>query len=112
VKRQSQNAQILELLSGGQWVGHHRLYEIGCVAHSRIAELRTRGYVIEQLTLKPAKLVCVKCGSRDIGTSYHKRAYSPNGCTYLSVNTQTGEHLHHFCQNCHYDWTADVLVAG
>lgn len=52
MKRQSQNAQILELLSGGQWVGHHRLYEIGCVAHSRIAELRTRGYVIEQRRVK------------------------------------------------------------
>jgi len=48
MKRQSQNDQILGLLAGGQWVGHHRLYEIGCVAHSRIAELRSRGHEIEQ----------------------------------------------------------------
>ena len=48
MKRPSQNDQILELLSGGKWVGHHRLYEIGCVAHSRIAELRSRGHEIEQ----------------------------------------------------------------
>jgi hypothetical protein len=48
MKRLSQNDQILELLAGGQWVGHHRLYEIGCVAHSRIAELRSRGHEIEQ----------------------------------------------------------------
>ena len=48
MKRPSQNARILELLSGGDWIDHHRLYEIGCVAHSRIAELRARGHEIEQ----------------------------------------------------------------
>jgi hypothetical protein len=48
VKRRSQNARILDLLSDGRFHSHHELYAIGCVAHSRIAELRARGHEIEQ----------------------------------------------------------------
>ena len=44
----SQNTRILKLLSDGEWHGHHSLYAIGCVAHSRISELRKHGYVIEK----------------------------------------------------------------
>ena len=47
-KRPSQNERILELLSDGRWHDHHSLYAIGCVAHSRLAELRARGHQIEQ----------------------------------------------------------------
>ena len=44
----SQNTRILKLLSDGEWHGHHSLYAIGCVAHSRISELRKHDYVIEK----------------------------------------------------------------
>lgn len=44
----SQNTRILKLLSDGEWHGHHSLYAIGCVAHSRISELRKHDYNIEK----------------------------------------------------------------
>lgn len=48
MKRPSQNQRILEVLSDRRWHTHHELYAIGCVAHSRLAELRSRGHEIEQ----------------------------------------------------------------
>ena len=36
------------MLSDGESHSHRELYALGTVAHSRIAELRKRGYVIEQ----------------------------------------------------------------
>jgi hypothetical protein len=39
--------RILELLSDGRWHNHHELYALNVVAHSRIAELRERGHVID-----------------------------------------------------------------
>jgi len=47
-KQPSQCARILALLDDGCWHTHHELYAIGCVAHSRIAELRRRGYEFDK----------------------------------------------------------------
>jgi hypothetical protein len=44
----SQNTRILKLLSDGEWHSHHEIYALSCVGHSRIAELRKHGYVIEK----------------------------------------------------------------
>lgn len=38
---------VLELLQDGEAHSHHELYALNVVAHSRIAELRRRGFVIE-----------------------------------------------------------------
>lgn len=40
--------RVLELLGDGNAHNHHELYALGVIAHSRIADLRRRGYVIEQ----------------------------------------------------------------
>jgi hypothetical protein len=39
--------KILELLSDGQPHSHHELYALGCVAHSRVSDLRAKGYAID-----------------------------------------------------------------
>lgn len=39
--------RILELLRDGRPHTHHELYALGCVAHSRISDLRNDGYTIE-----------------------------------------------------------------
>lgn len=39
--------RVLELLSDGQPHSHHELYGLNVIAHSRIADLRKRGHVIE-----------------------------------------------------------------
>lgn len=44
--RASQSARVLALLSDGKPHSHHEIYAIGCVAHSRIDELRKRGHRI------------------------------------------------------------------
>jgi len=38
--------KVLRLLRDGRAHSHHELYGLGCVAHSRIAELRRRGHTI------------------------------------------------------------------
>lgn len=38
--------RVLRLLSDGKFHSHHELYALRVVAHSRIAELRSRGHVI------------------------------------------------------------------
>lgn len=44
----SQSEQILDALEHGRWMGSRDLHRrVFCVLHSRIAELRKRGYVIE-----------------------------------------------------------------
>ena len=40
--------RVLELLSDGREHSHHELYALNVVAHSRVAELRKRGYTINQ----------------------------------------------------------------
>ena len=40
--------RVLELLSDGESHAHHELYALNVIAHSRVADLRKRGYVIEQ----------------------------------------------------------------
>jgi hypothetical protein len=44
----TQCQRILALLSDGRPHSHHELYALGCVAHSRVSELRKRGYRIDQ----------------------------------------------------------------
>jgi hypothetical protein len=39
--------KVLALLSDGRPHGHMELYRLGCIAHSRIADLRRDGHVIE-----------------------------------------------------------------
>lgn len=47
-ERPTQRAQILAILADGDWHSSRQLHrEVFCVLHSRIAELRRRGYVIE-----------------------------------------------------------------
>lgn len=41
------NDRVLNLLSDGEWHSHHELYALHVIAHSRVSELRRRGYVIE-----------------------------------------------------------------
>jgi hypothetical protein len=38
--------RVLELLADGREHNHHELYALNVVAHSRVAELRSRGHVI------------------------------------------------------------------
>lgn len=40
--------RVLELLRDGRPHTHHELYALGCVAHSRISDLRRDGHRIEQ----------------------------------------------------------------
>lgn len=40
--------KVLGLLRDGRWHTHHELYRLGCVAHSRISDLRKDGWQIEQ----------------------------------------------------------------
>lgn len=44
----TQKAKVLRLLSDRKPHTHHELYSLGCVAHSRISDLRKDGHVIEQ----------------------------------------------------------------
>ena len=39
--------RVLALLSDGHAHTHHELYALGVIAHSRVADLRRRGYTIE-----------------------------------------------------------------
>jgi hypothetical protein len=38
---------VLDLLADGAWHSHHEGYALGLILHSRVAELRKRGYRIE-----------------------------------------------------------------
>lgn len=42
------NERVLELLRDGQPHSHHELYALGVIAHSRVSDLRRRGYAIQQ----------------------------------------------------------------
>ena len=39
--------KVLALLADGRWHDHHALYALNVIAHSRVAELRKRGHVIQ-----------------------------------------------------------------
>lgn len=39
--------RLLEELSDGEWHPHTSLYRLGMIVHSRVADLRRKGYVIE-----------------------------------------------------------------
>jgi hypothetical protein len=40
--------RVLQLLKDGRPHSHHELYGLGCVAHSRVSDLRRDGHTIEQ----------------------------------------------------------------
>lgn len=59
-------------------------------------------------------LTCSKCGSDDIGTTYHKQgcgkaSCSCATCSYGSHAKSHDEHLHRFCRGCGFDWLDAVL---
>jgi hypothetical protein len=43
----TQSARILQALADGKWHDAASLYQLGCVLHSRISDLRKRGHLIE-----------------------------------------------------------------
>ena len=52
---------------------------------------------------------CIKCGSVDVGTSFHKQGCpqtdcSCASCSYGSHAKQHSEHLHRYCRVCGFDW--------
>lgn len=60
---------------------------------------------------------CSKCGATDIRLHYHGQGCSDpdhgdwcNKCGWGSHNQLHAEHLHYFCQVCHYDWTGPVAA--
>ena len=62
-------------------------------------------------------MICEKCLSDEIRTVYHKQGCSDEACrcatcAYGSHAKRHDEHLHRFCQGCHFDWTDDVAAGG
>lgn len=53
---------------------------------------------------KKNKLVCEKCKSTDINTSYHETKYD---CAFHS-DRMDNEHLHYTCRNCQYSWAEPI----
>jgi hypothetical protein len=49
---------------------------------------------------------CPKCRSNDVRTRYHRSAFLCKAWSAFTNNHSDGEHLHHFCELCGYDWTA------
>jgi len=57
-------------------------------------------------------MTCIKCESQDIYRVWHRHKWD---CGYSSKGFQfDGEHLHHHCRGCSYEWptpTADASKA-
>lgn len=53
---------------------------------------------------------CVKCGSREIVTTYHATAGGliPHACGYGAVVFSKHEHLHRHCGTCGFEWLDNV----
>lgn len=51
-KRGTHKARVLQLLSDGRPHSHLELYALGCIAHSRVADLRRDGYDIQASRIK------------------------------------------------------------
>ena len=62
-------ARVLALLADGNWHLAAELYQLGCIAHSRIAELRSRGHEIE----------CERCDGEG-AAAYRYRLVSERCC--------------------------------
>ena len=58
-----------------------------------------------------ARLRCDKCGGDDCWTRLHDGRFGSTGCGFRSWNHAEGEHLHHGCRRCGWDWTAATLDA-
>lgn len=56
-------------------------------------------------------LKCVKCGSEDVRTFWHARGYPYRGGCGYGDHSLNVEHLHRYCQGCHFDWTDKPLDA-
>ena len=57
---------------------------------------------------------CPKGGCTDIRTSYHAQGCADTtcrctNCGYSAENKEHREHLHRYCQGCHYDWLSPTL---
>lgn len=59
--------------------------------------------------------VCPKCGSREQRTYWHERSiatcWHQKVCSDRDASTQIGEHLHHYCQTCHFDWCHPIAAS-
>jgi len=55
-------------------------------------------------------LYCPKCNSDNVFTRYHESQYGTGskGCNATDFSRWDGEHLHHYCRECGYDWTSPV----
>lgn len=76
---------------------------------SRLAE-----YVGLPESLPTPTLRCAKCGEIDIGTTWHQDTYAGRGmktCSFVQqyASGTFGEHLHHNCRNCSFEWRAATL---
>jgi len=58
---------------------------------------------------------CPKCGSAEVRWFWHLTNYGranarQKGCGRGDHSQPSGEHLHAYCQRCHFDWFEDVLT--
>lgn len=51
---------------------------------------------------------CAKCHSKDICTFWHKNRNHCDDLRGYGYPLFEGEHLHHHCRNCSYEWREDV----
>ena len=69
--RKTHCARVLYALRDGEWHNAEELYRIGVIAHSRISELRKRGYIIEHKTLNDST-------SAGVRNNFYRLTYSPS----------------------------------
>lgn len=58
---------------------------------------------------------CRKCGSADVGVSYHRSGCGRPACRCAvcpgdAKERRHDEHLHYSCLRCGFDWTGDTTV--
>jgi hypothetical protein len=56
---------------------------------------------------------CPKCDGDDISVHWHRGGYTYSAavkhkCGYGDFAKPSGEHLHHYCRVCGFDWFNDV----
>ena len=65
--------------------------------------------IVRNLPPFQSELVCVKCGSRDIGRTYHSKDECDYGCGSSSGPWIEQEHHRLTCRICGYDWRTQAL---
>lgn len=61
---------------------------------------------------------CPKCNGESLHVRYHTGCFPawngrPGTCGKYDNDRVIGEHLHVYCDHCHYDWTEQTLdVSG